>query len=87
MLNLNSLKVIDVDVFLLVSYYFVFFNYSMISFFLPSVVPRKRVQKYYLYPYPPNFLMRIFQKFFTFSVTCIFSTNYFYAKKHTFFLN
>ena len=35
MLNLNSLKVIDVDVFLLVSYYFVFFNYSMISFSCP----------------------------------------------------
>ena len=41
MLNLNSLKVIDVDVFLLVSYYFVFFKYSMISFFVaPGFIPK-----------------------------------------------
>ena len=39
MLNLNSLKVIDVDVFLLVSYYFVFFNYSMISFCFSRLFP------------------------------------------------
>ena len=85
MLNLNSLKVIDVDVFFTRLVLLCLFQLFNDLFFLPSVVPRKRVQNYYLYPYPPNFLMRIFQKFFTFSVTCIFSTNYFYAKKHTFF--
>ena len=79
MLNLNlSLLTLTFLFFLLVSYYFVFFKYSMISFFVALVRSRKRMQKYYRFHYPPNFLITFFQKNFTFSVTPLLSGEYFF---------
>ena len=85
MLNLNLSLLTLTFIFLLVSYYFVFFKYSMISFLLPSVRSRKRMQKYYTFIFLPNFLATIFQKIFTFSVTTLIIKEIFFRKKLIFF--
>ena len=47
-------------------------------FFVALVRSRKRMQKYYRFYYPPNFLITFFQKNFTFSVTPLLSGEYFF---------
>ena len=67
MLNLNlSLLTLTFFIFLLVSYYFVFFKYSMISFFVALGLFPKADAKVLHFLLPTKFFYNYFSRFFYF---------------------
>ena len=80
---LYCLKLVWRWLYLLVSYYFVFFKYSMISFLLLPF--RKRVQRYYSFLFPPNIFTTFFWKILPLFVNTLSLSELFFIFLWTFF--